>query len=82
MHTTQASVDLAKSVFEVAVSDTPGSVQERHRLSRAQFRRFFEDREPRNVRNSRARCREKVWPMTVPDFTSSAAYKDVVPWRG
>ncbi len=49
MHTTQASVDLAKSVFEVAVSDRPGSVQERHRLSRARFRRFFEDREPTDV---------------------------------
>ena len=49
MHTTQASVDLAKSVFEVAVSATPGSVQERHRLNRARFRRFFENREPTEV---------------------------------
>lgn len=41
MNTTQIGVDLAKSVFEVAVSHTPGRVHERHRLSRARFRRFF-----------------------------------------
>ncbi|MGH9797305.1 MAG: IS110 family transposase [Candidatus Polarisedimenticolia bacterium] len=42
-HTTIA-VDLAKSVFEVAVSDQPGRLEERHRLSRAAFLRFFVDR--------------------------------------
>lgn len=35
------AVDLAKSVFEVAVSTRPGRVAERHRLSRAQLVRFF-----------------------------------------
>lgn len=39
-HTTIA-VDLAKSVFEVAVSKYPGRVDERRRLSRAAFERFF-----------------------------------------
>jgi hypothetical protein len=34
MHTTQAGIDIAKAVFEVALSDTPGEVHERHRLSR------------------------------------------------
>jgi transposase len=39
-HTTIA-VDLAKNVFELAVSDRPGKVRERHRLPRAQLQRFF-----------------------------------------
>lgn len=49
MNTTQIGVDLAKSVFEVAVSHTPGQVHERHRLSRARFRRFFVGRAPSEV---------------------------------
>ena len=49
MNTTQAGVDVAKAVFEVALSDTPGSVRERHRLSRERFRRFFATREATNV---------------------------------
>jgi transposase len=44
-HTTIA-VDLAKSVFEVAVSERPGRVSERRRLSRAQFARFLAERPP------------------------------------
>lgn len=42
-HTTIA-VDLAKTVFEIAVSQRPGRVDERHRLSRAAFSRFFVNR--------------------------------------
>ena len=38
---TTIAVDLAKSVFEVAVSERPGRVSSRHRLSRAQLLRFF-----------------------------------------
>jgi transposase len=38
------AVDLAKSVFEIAVSTRPGRVAERHRLSRAQLLRFFAQR--------------------------------------
>jgi len=39
-HTTIA-VDLAKSVFEIAVSTRPGHLAECHRLSRSGFLRFF-----------------------------------------
>jgi transposase len=46
---TMIAVDLAKSVFEVAVSDRPGRVRERHRLSRAQFSRFVSERRPATV---------------------------------
>jgi len=49
MNTTQVGVDVAKAVFEVAVSDTPGAVRERHRLSRERFRRFFAAHEHTNV---------------------------------
>ena len=41
MNTTQVAVDLAKSVFQVAVSHAPGRVDEQHRLSRQRFRNFF-----------------------------------------
>ena len=39
-HTTIA-VDLAKSVFQVAISHRPGRVDAEHRLSRARFLAFF-----------------------------------------
>jgi transposase len=45
----QIGVDLAKSVFEVAVSTTPGRVEERHRLSRAALPRFFATRPPAEI---------------------------------
>lgn len=38
------AVDLAKSVFEIAVSDRPGRVSERQRLNRPGFARFFANR--------------------------------------
>lgn len=41
MSTIQIGVDLAKSVFEVAVSPAPGVVTSRHRLSRTAFPRFL-----------------------------------------
>jgi transposase len=44
-HTTIA-VDLAKSVFEVAVSQRVGRVAKRQRLSRGQFARFVRESEP------------------------------------
>jgi len=43
------AVDLAKSVFEIAVSRDPGKVAERHRLSRARFLPFFAQREASTV---------------------------------
>jgi transposase len=49
MHSTTIAVDLAKSVFEVAVSQRPGKVTERHRLSRGQFSRFLAEQAPATV---------------------------------
>ena len=49
MHTTQIGIDLAKTVFEVAVSRRPGQVEARHRLSRVRLRRFLADAEPAEV---------------------------------
>jgi len=46
---TTIAVDLAKSVFEVAVSDCPGRVGERQRLSRAALLPFFAQRQPATV---------------------------------
>lgn len=46
MEHTTISVDLAKSVFEVAISDRPGHVAEFHRLTRARFAVFFATRKP------------------------------------
>lgn len=47
-HTTIA-VDLAKSVFELAVSERPGSVSLRKRLTRGQFSSFLENQAPATV---------------------------------
>jgi transposase len=44
MPSTVIAVDVAKSVFEVAVSTRPGRVAERHRLTRLQFARFVATR--------------------------------------
>jgi transposase len=49
MNSVTIAVDLAKSVFEVAVSNTAGRITERRRLSRAQFERFWSDRLPCRV---------------------------------
>lgn len=49
MNSTQVAVDLAKSVFQVAVSSSPGRVDEEYRLSRARFQRFFAEHEPVEV---------------------------------
>lgn len=43
------AVDLAKNVFEIAISRSPGRVAERHRLSRAHLLRFFAQRQPATV---------------------------------
>ncbi len=47
-HTTVA-IDLAKSVFQVAVSRRPGRVSQRKRLSRPGFERFIAQLEPAHV---------------------------------
>jgi transposase len=49
MHSTTIAVDLAKSVFEVALSQRPGKVSSRRRLSRGQFSRFLAEQAPATV---------------------------------
>jgi transposase len=44
MNATTAAIDLAKNVFQVALADGNGRVIEQHRLTRAQFERFFDNR--------------------------------------
>jgi len=46
MQPTTVEIDLAKSVFEVAVSRRPGAGSSRRRLTRSQMSRFLADREP------------------------------------
>ena len=43
------AVDLAKTVFEIAVSDGNGKIIERQRLSRSRFQRFFQNRDVATV---------------------------------
>jgi transposase len=49
MKDTTISVDVAKSVFEIAVSLHPGQVAETHRLPRARFAPFFASRTPTTI---------------------------------
>jgi transposase len=44
LHLARIAVALAKSVFEIGVSDQPGRVVERHRLPRGEFLEFFANR--------------------------------------
>lgn len=44
MNATTVAVDLAKSVFQIAVSDDRWKLLEQHRLSRSQFARWFQNR--------------------------------------
>jgi transposase len=46
MSTPTIAVDLAKNVFEIAVTGKAGSIRERKRLSRPQFERFWAKRAP------------------------------------
>lgn len=46
MKSTTISVDLAKNVFQVAVSRHPGKVAESHRLTRTEFLPFFAKHKP------------------------------------
>lgn len=48
-HPTTIAVDLAKSVFEIAVSTEPGRVCQRRRLTRRQMAAFFANRPPATV---------------------------------
>lgn len=49
MKHTIIAADLAKTVFQIAVSRRPGRVAEEHRLSRTGFERFFAERQPAMV---------------------------------
>lgn len=49
MKDTTIAVDLASTIFEVAVSERPGRVSEHQRLSRTRFARFFAQRPPVTV---------------------------------
>jgi transposase len=49
MNATTVAVDLAKSVFELAVADAQWNVSERARLTRRQFERWFHNRAVRLV---------------------------------
>ena len=45
MNATTVAVDLAKSVFQLAVADASWKVVETHRLTRTQFERWFHNRD-------------------------------------
>src|SRR5438105_7439652 len=45
MNATTVAVDLAKNVFELAIADVHWKILERARLTRAQFERWFDNRE-------------------------------------
>jgi transposase len=47
--TTVVGVDLAKTVFEIAVSNTPGQVSDKQRLPRTKFLSFFKELPPATV---------------------------------
>ncbi len=49
MNATTVAVDLAKSVFQLAVADSSWRVTEKHRLTRTQFERWFANRDVRLV---------------------------------
>jgi transposase len=49
MNDTTLAIDLAKTVFEVAVSTRPGAVNRRRRLTRKQLSRFVEQQPPSTI---------------------------------
>ena len=49
MNATTVAVDLAKSVFQLAVADASWKVIESHRLTRTQFEHWFANRDVRLV---------------------------------
>jgi hypothetical protein len=55
-NTTAIAVDIAKTLFEIAVSDTPGRVSEHHRPKRAGFLAFFKNLSPASSRPSLRRA--------------------------
>ena len=49
MNDTTLAIDLAKTVFEVAVSTRPGAVSRRRRLTRKQLSGFVEQQPPSTI---------------------------------
>ena len=49
MNSTTIAVDVAKSVFEIAVSHHPGRIASRHRLSRSRLLEFFAQQAPSTI---------------------------------
>ena len=49
MNSTTIAVDVAKAVFEVAVSEHARQVRERHRFSRERFRRYLGEQPPATI---------------------------------
>jgi transposase len=49
MKDTTIAVDIAKDVFEIAVSNKPGKIHETNRVTRAKFLKFFSNRESAKV---------------------------------
>jgi hypothetical protein len=68
---TLIGVDLAKSVFEIVVSQRPGKVKERHRLSRTQFLAFFVPR-PQTQQGVLQSCLQAAQSRILACTTSSA----------
>jgi len=46
MNNVVIAVDLAKDIFEIAVATRSGKITERRRMTRSQFERFWQTREP------------------------------------
>ena len=71
-HTTIA-VDIAKDVFEIAVSRKPGKVDKAHRLSRAKFLGFFCEPRKCNGGNGSLSFSASLWPSARKSRSSSCA---------
>jgi transposase len=67
MNTTTISVDIAKSVFQVALANPAGRVVERKRLSRAQFQRFLAQ-QPQAEIIMEACATSHHWARTARDY--------------
>ena len=60
MNGTTIAIDVAKSVFEVAISEHPGQVRERHRLTRERFHRFLAEQPAALVLMEACGCLKRV----------------------
>ena len=82
-HNTTIAVDIAKTVFEIAVSHEVGKVAQRHRVGRDRFLRFFAQREPATVLLE-ASSSAHHWARALRDLNHHPVLlppKDVRPYR-